>query len=88
MGNASRCLGFEDDYDSEFRYDGAPLLSLAGIDYLRRVIYMGTFSKTLFPGLRIGYCALPETLVGPVTTTRAVLDRFPAPCWKAPWQTR
>jgi GntR family transcriptional regulator / MocR family aminotransferase len=68
---------FEDDYDSEFRYDGAPLLSLAGIDHLRRVIYMGTFSKTLFPGLRIGYCALPEMLVGPVTTTRAALDRFP-----------
>jgi GntR family transcriptional regulator/MocR family aminotransferase len=68
---------FEDDYDSEFRYDGAPLLSLAGIDHLRRVIYMGTFAKTLFPGLRIGYCALPEALIGPVTTARAALDRFP-----------
>jgi GntR family transcriptional regulator/MocR family aminotransferase len=68
---------FEDDYDSEFRYDGAPLLSLAGIDHLRRVIYMGTFAKTLFPGLRIGYCALPERLVEPVTTARAAFDRFP-----------
>jgi GntR family transcriptional regulator/MocR family aminotransferase len=68
---------FEDDYDSEFRYDGAPLLSLAGIDHVRRVIYMGTFAKTLFPGLRIGYCALPETLIGPVTIARAALDRFP-----------
>lgn len=68
---------FEDDYDSEFRYDGAPLLSLAGLDRLRRVIYMGTFAKTLFPGLRIGYCALPESLVGPVTTARAAMDRFP-----------
>lgn len=67
----------EDDYDSEFRYDGAPLLSLAGIDHLRRVIYMGTFAKTLFPGLRIGYCALPERLVGPVTKARAAFDRFP-----------
>jgi GntR family transcriptional regulator/MocR family aminotransferase len=67
----------EDDYDSEFRYDGAPLLSLAGIDHLSRVIYMGTFAKTLFPGLRIGYCALPERLVGPVTTARAAFDRFP-----------
>jgi GntR family transcriptional regulator/MocR family aminotransferase len=67
----------EDDYDSEFRYDGAPLLSLAGIDHLRRVIYMGTFAKTLFPGLRIGYCALPERLIGPVTAARAALDRFP-----------
>lgn len=69
---------FEDDYDSEFRYDGAPLMSLAGIDQLRRVIYMGTFAKTLFPGLRIGYCALPEPLIGPVTAARAALDRFPA----------
>lgn len=67
----------EDDYDSEFRYDGAPLLSLAGIDHLSRVIYIGTFAKTLFPGLRIGYCALPERLVGPVTSARAALDRFP-----------
>jgi GntR family transcriptional regulator/MocR family aminotransferase len=67
----------EDDYDSEFRYDGAPLLSLAGIDHLRRVIYMGTFAKTLFPGLRIGYCALPAALIGPATNARAALDRFP-----------
>src|SRR3984885_13487015 len=51
---------FEDDYDSEFRYDGAPLLSLAGIDHLRRVIYMGT-----------------AALIGPATTARAALDRFP-----------
>lgn len=68
---------FEDDYDSEFRYDGAPLLSLAGIDHLRRVVYMGTFAKTLFPGLRIGYCALPERLIGAVTAARAALDRYP-----------
>jgi GntR family transcriptional regulator/MocR family aminotransferase len=68
---------FEDDYDSEFRYDGAPLLSLAAIDHLRRVVYIGTFAKTLFPGLRIGYCALPERLVEPVTSARAALDRYP-----------
>ncbi|MDQ8732458.1 PLP-dependent aminotransferase family protein [Bradyrhizobium sp. LHD-71] len=68
----------EDDYDSEFRYDGAPLLSLAGIDHLRRVIYMGTFAKTLFPGLRIGYCALPEALIAPVTKARTAIDRFPS----------
>jgi GntR family transcriptional regulator/MocR family aminotransferase len=67
----------EDDYDSEFRYDGAPLLSLAGIDHLQCVIYIGTFAKTLFPGLRLGYCALPERLIGPVTSARAALDRYP-----------
>jgi GntR family transcriptional regulator/MocR family aminotransferase len=42
------------------------------------VIYIGTFAKTLFPGLRIGYCALPERLIGPVAAARAALDRFPA----------
>lgn len=67
----------EDDYDSEFRYDGAPLMSLAGVDHLQRVIYMGTFAKTLFPGLRIGYCALPERLIADVAAARAALDRFP-----------
>jgi GntR family transcriptional regulator/MocR family aminotransferase len=74
---AADAFVFEDDYDSEFRYDGAPLLSLAGIDHLQRVIYMGTFAKTLFPGLRIGYCALPERLIGPVAAARAAMDRFP-----------
>ncbi len=75
---AANAFVFEDDYDSEFRYDGAPLLALAGIDHLRRVVYMGTFAKTLFPGLRIGYCALPESLIGPVAAARAAMDRFPA----------
>ena len=51
---------FEDDYDSEFRYDGAPLLSLAGIDHLQRAIYVGTFAKTLFPGLRIATARCPR----------------------------
>jgi GntR family transcriptional regulator/MocR family aminotransferase len=74
---AADAFVLEDDYDSEFRYDGAPLMSLAGIDHLQRVIYMGTFAKTLFPGLRIGYCALPERLIASVTAARAALDRFP-----------
>ena len=42
---------FEDDYDSEFRYDGAPLLSLAGIDHPQHVIYMGTFFQDLVSGI-------------------------------------
>jgi GntR family transcriptional regulator/MocR family aminotransferase len=74
---AADAFVLEDDYDSEFRYDGAPLMSLAGIDHLQRVIYMGTFAKTLFPGLRIGYCALPERLIAGVAAARAALDRFP-----------
>ncbi len=67
----------EDDYDSEFRYAGPPLTALAGIDGHGRVIYLGTFSKTLFPGLRIGYAVLPHALLAPVTARRLAADRFP-----------
>lgn len=56
----------EDDYDSEFRYQGQPLPSLAGLDGLRRVVYMGSFSKLLSPSLRIGYLVLPEINLRPV----------------------
>jgi GntR family transcriptional regulator/MocR family aminotransferase len=67
----------EDDYDSEFRYSGPPLTALAGIDGDARVIYIGTFSKTLFPGLRVGFLVAPAQLLGPLTAARAVADRFP-----------
>lgn len=50
----------EDDYDSEFRYEGRPLPSLQGMDTGGRVIYSGTFSKVLFPGLRLAYIVLPS----------------------------
>ncbi|QGY33210.1 PLP-dependent aminotransferase family protein [Pantoea cypripedii] len=53
----------EDDYDSEFRYDAKPLPSLQGLDTHERVIYLGTFSKTLFPGLRLSYMVVPAKLV-------------------------
>ncbi|MEO3472220.1 PLP-dependent aminotransferase family protein [Roseomonas sp. CAU 1739] len=69
----------EDDYDSEFRFAGAPLTALAGIDGQGRVIYLGTFSKTLFPGLRIGFVVVPAVLMGRVVAARAVSDRFPSP---------
>ena len=67
----------EDDYDSEFRYSGPPLTALAGIDSARRVIYLGTLSKVLFPGLRMGYVVLPAPLFEPVLAARAASDRFP-----------
>ncbi|VTZ25605.1 GntR family transcriptional regulator [Methylocella tundrae] len=50
----------EDDYDSDFRYDGPPLTALAGLDRGRRVFYVGTFSKSVGAGLRIGFAALPR----------------------------
>lgn len=53
----------EDDYDSEFRFVGRPLPALKGLDREQRVIYAGTFSKVLFPGLRLGYLVLPDRLL-------------------------
>src|SRR5215471_7342088 len=53
----------EDDYDSEFRYVGRPLPALKSIDRNERVVYAGTFSKVLFPGLRLGYLIVPHELV-------------------------
>ncbi len=50
----------EDDYDSEFRFAGPPLSALQGIDGEGRVIYLGTFSKTLLPGFRFGYLVVPR----------------------------
>jgi GntR family transcriptional regulator/MocR family aminotransferase len=53
----------EDDYDSEFRYGGRPLAALQGLEPNSRVLYTGTFSKTLFPGLRLGYLVVPPQMV-------------------------
>ena len=65
----------EDDYDSEFRYGGRPLPSLQGMDTNNRVLYMGTFSKIMFPGLRIGFLVVPETLAAAFGTGLAELYR-------------
>ncbi len=66
----------EDDYDSEFRYTGSPLPSLQGMDKLNRVIYIGTFSKVLFPGLRLGYLVLPSVeMVNPFAIVKSLVDR-------------
>jgi GntR family transcriptional regulator/MocR family aminotransferase len=69
---------FEDDYDSEFRYAGPPLTALAGLGRGDAVIYLGTFSKTLFPGLRLAYAVLPPKALDRVVAARAGFDRFPS----------
>jgi len=53
----------EDDYDSEFRFDQAPPIALAALGSTGRVVYIGTFSKTMFPGLRLGFCVVPERFI-------------------------
>ena len=65
----------EDDYDSEFRYAGRPLAALQGMDRDGRVLYLGTFSKALFPSLRLGYLVVPSDLANAFVAARAVMDR-------------
>jgi GntR family transcriptional regulator/MocR family aminotransferase len=67
----------EDDYDSEYRYESMPIPSLQGLDFGSRVIYIGTFSKTLFPSLRLGYMVIPEDLVDRFVAVRRVRDICP-----------
>ncbi|HEX8920078.1 MAG TPA: PLP-dependent aminotransferase family protein, partial [Pyrinomonadaceae bacterium] len=64
----------EDDYNSEYRYSGRPLASLQGLDRDGRVIYVGTFSKTVFPALRLGYLVVPTDLVEVFAAARALAD--------------
>jgi GntR family transcriptional regulator/MocR family aminotransferase len=67
----------EDDYDSEYRYDDRPLEPLQALDRSGRVIYLGTFSKTLSPSLRLGFAIFPESLVAASVAMRELLDWQP-----------
>ena len=68
----------EDDYDSEYRYTGPPLASMQSLDKAGCVIYTGTLSKILFPGLRLGYMVLPPALVDAFVQGKAIIDRHTA----------
>lgn len=65
----------EDDYDSEFRFSGPPISSLAGLDTDERVLYMGSFSKVLYPGLKLGYLVVPKGLVAAFKQAHYDLNR-------------
>lgn len=65
----------EDDYNSEFRFDGPPLPCLQGLDHAGRVIYAGTMSKILYPSLRLGFVIAPPQLVDTLVKVRAVMDQ-------------
>jgi GntR family transcriptional regulator/MocR family aminotransferase len=71
----ARAWILEDDYDSEYRYAGRPLAALQSIDSQGRVIYMGTFSKVLFPSLRLGYLVVPQALINAFVCAKAAADR-------------
>jgi GntR family transcriptional regulator/MocR family aminotransferase len=73
----------EDDYDSEYRYENMPIASLQGLDQNSRVVYIGTFSKTLFPSLRLGYAVVPVDLVERFTAVRNALDVSPPYLYQA-----
>ena len=68
----------EDDYDGEFRYGGQPVESMQGLDTEGRVIYTGTFSRTVFPALRLGYLVAPKSLVAALTSAKWLCDRHTA----------
>ncbi len=77
---AARCDAYvvEDDYDSEYRYSGRPLEAVQSLDREGRTLYIGTFSKNLFPALRLGYLVLPEALIEPFGATKQLADRHSA----------
>ncbi|MCB9895508.1 MAG: PLP-dependent aminotransferase family protein [Planctomycetes bacterium] len=67
----------EDDYDSEYRYEGRPVRALAGIDGAGAVIYVGSFSKVMYPALRVGYVVAPEWLIEAMVGLRWHIDFMP-----------
>lgn len=75
---------FEDDYDSDFRLEGDPLQSIQGLEDRSRVIYAGSLSKVMFPGLRLGYLVLPEGMQPLFARARRALDLFPSAIAQAP----
>src|SRR4030095_40718 len=68
-------LIFEDDYDSEYRYSGRPIPALQGLDQNDSVIFAGSFSKVLFPSLRLGYLIAPSGLIEKFAAARYTMDR-------------
>jgi len=73
----------EDDYDSEYRYESLPIASLQGLDCNSRVIYIGTFSKILFPSLRLGYLVIPLDLIERFLAVRVAMDIGPPRFYQA-----
>ncbi|APR77896.1 Transcriptional regulator, GntR family domain / Aspartate aminotransferase [Minicystis rosea] len=78
-----RALVVEDDYDSEYRYEGRPVPALQGLDRAGVVLHTGTFSKTLLPSLRLAYAVVPDALVDRFVAAKSIFDRFTPPLGQA-----
>ncbi len=72
--NRTGAFIFEDDYDSEYRYEGRPIEAMRALDDHGCVLYAATFSKLMFPSLRLGYMVLPERVVEPFRSAKALID--------------
>jgi GntR family transcriptional regulator/MocR family aminotransferase len=77
FADASDAAIIEDDYDTEFRWVDRPLEPIQRLDAAGRVLYVGTFSKTLSPSLRLGFALVPEPLVEPLAAMRSLVDTQP-----------
>jgi len=75
LARQHRAWVLEDDYDSEFRFSGPPISSLAGLDTQGQVIYLGSFSKVLYPGLKLGYLVVPKSLAAAFKRAHYDLNR-------------
>jgi len=76
--NRKNAVIVEDDYDGEFHYEGQPLESLQGLDTDGRIVYVGTFSRTVFPSLRVGYLVVPKSLIAAFTGAKWINDQHSA----------
>jgi GntR family transcriptional regulator/MocR family aminotransferase len=79
FASRSDCWVIEVDYDGEFRYSGHPPATLRSLDGGERVIYVGTFSKVLFPSLRLGFIIVPSRIADRFALTRVGFDLLPEP---------
>ncbi|NCN96706.1 MAG: PLP-dependent aminotransferase family protein [Rhodoferax sp.] len=75
LARSHKAWVLEDDYDSEFRFSGPPISSLAGLDTQGQVIYLGSFSKVLYPGLKLGYMVVPKNLAAAFKRAHYDLNR-------------
>jgi GntR family transcriptional regulator/MocR family aminotransferase len=75
LARAERIAVIEDDYDHEFHYDGRPIMPIASADRAGVVVYIGTLSKILAPGLRLGFVVAPEPLIARLAALRQCVDR-------------